>query len=116
MLSINPISASFTMPVYEANGLKIVFQFDSNEKRTDGSSNYIDIRVVASATNNATPVDAFEFQAAVPKSCHLQLLPPSGTSIRFGGPPVTQLLKLTTPSKVGRTYFRPLTVQHNAKL
>lgn len=98
-LGLKSGSSSLTMPVYEANGLKIVFQFDSNEKHTDGSSNYIDIRVVASATNNATPVDAFEFQAAVPKSCHLQLLPPSGTSIRFDGPPITQLLKLTTPSK-----------------
>ncbi|THD23759.1 AP 1 complex subunit gamma [Fasciola hepatica] len=92
-------SPSSTMPVYEANGLKIVFEFDSPEKRTDCSNSHIDIRVVASATNNAAPIDSFEFQAAVPKSCQLTLLPPSGTSMRFGGPPITQLLKLTTPSK-----------------
>ncbi|VDP92881.1 unnamed protein product [Echinostoma caproni] len=88
------------MTVYEANGLKIIFEFDPAEKHADGSRGPINIRLVASATNSTTPIDAFEFQAAVPKSCQLQLLPPSGTCTRFNGPPITQLLKLTTPPKV----------------
>ncbi|CAH8610813.1 unnamed protein product [Heterobilharzia americana] len=48
------------------------------------------------------PVNSFEFQAAVPKSCQLQLFPPSSNVILSGpnATPLKQMLKLSVPLKV----------------
>ncbi|CAL8090419.1 unnamed protein product [Calicophoron daubneyi] len=89
------------MTIYNKDGVKLIFHFDQPVAHPGGVRGPITIRLVATATG-VDPIDSFEFQAAVPKSCSLQLLPPSSDKIRPGleSPPLTQLLKLTTPPKV----------------
>lgn len=93
--SIPPLTA------YEANGVKVVFHFDRPCISPDGAQRQLIVRLVATATG-PHPVDSFEFQAAVPKSCQLHILPPSSGSIRSGpgAPALTQILKVSLPPKV----------------
>lgn len=91
------------MTVYEADGVKVVFHFEAPQLNAivGGGGRVINIRLVASTTATMSVVESFEFQAAVPKFCQLQLLPPSSTKLLPNGQPITQLLKLSLPSKVG---------------
>nr|CAH8868296.1 unnamed protein product [Trichobilharzia regenti] len=88
------------LTIYNTDEVKIVFNFESPSSAPDGRC-VISIQLVATTTS-IHPVSSFEFQAAVPKSCQLQLLPPSSNVI-LPGPnsvPLTQMLKVTVPPKV----------------
>ncbi|KAK9504348.1 hypothetical protein O3M35_010703 [Rhynocoris fuscipes] len=80
--------------VYDKGGLKIDFTL---QKIPDAQNTTV---VNVSAYNvTSEAFTEFLFQAAVPKTFQLQLLPPSGTVIPEGGV-VTQILRVTTPNKV----------------
>ncbi|KAA3673809.1 AP-1 complex subunit gamma-1 [Paragonimus westermani] len=95
------IDSTTSMTVYDADGLRVVFHFDTPPLQTDGQTSLITVRSVATA-NGPHAIKGFEFQAAVPKSCQLQLLPPSSDTVNpgLGAAPITQLLKLHVPPKV----------------
>ncbi|XP_014246388.1 AP-1 complex subunit gamma-1 isoform X2 [Cimex lectularius] len=80
--------------VYNKGGLKIDFTL----QKVADSPNTTVVNVSALNTTSAAFTE-FVFQAAVPKTFQLQLLPPSGTVITEGGV-VTQVLRVTTPNKV----------------
>ncbi|XP_022247312.1 AP-1 complex subunit gamma-1-like [Limulus polyphemus] len=95
---VTPEEQKQTIPsltAFEKNGLKLDFSF---EKPVDNPQMII---ILLSATNQTpTPMTDFLFQAAVPKTFQLQLLPPSGNVI----PPstdkgVTQTIKVINPNK-----------------
>ncbi|CAH8868897.1 unnamed protein product [Trichobilharzia szidati] len=96
----NQVTQVPPLTIYNTNEVKIVFNFESPSTAPDGRY-VISIQLVATTTS-IHPVSSFEFQAAVPKSCQLQLLPPSSNVI-LPGPnsvPLTQMLKVTVPPKV----------------
>jgi len=65
-----------TITAVEKNGLKIVFNFEKNQDQT------APITIHLEATNqNSSNISDFLFQAAVPKTFQLTLLPPSGNLI-----------------------------------
>ncbi|XP_055929847.1 AP-1 complex subunit gamma-1-like isoform X2 [Argiope bruennichi] len=80
---------------FEKNGLRIVFEF---EKPPDNPEMII-INLVA--TNlSVSPINDFLLQAAVPKVCQLQLLPPSNNYIPANNlGKIQQTLKILNPSK-----------------
>ncbi|KAF6774557.1 hypothetical protein AHF37_06571 [Paragonimus kellicotti] len=94
-------NSTASMTVYDADGLRVVFHFDTPPLQTDGQAGLITVRSVATATGPHA-IKGFEFQAAVPKSCQLQLLPPSSDTVNpgLGAAPITQLLKWRVPPKV----------------
>lgn len=81
---------------FEKNGLRIELQCPVNNGMEPGVST-----LLMSATNaNALPIGEFVFQAAVPKSLQLQMLPPSGSVI----PPanagsITQMIKINNATR-----------------
>ncbi|KAJ8968872.1 hypothetical protein NQ317_008128 [Molorchus minor] len=77
---------------YNKDGLKIVFSLD-----TVPDSNTLTINVTATNHTLSTMTE-FLFQAAVPKTFQIQMLPPSGTVIGPNGH-VIQVLKVVNPSK-----------------
>ncbi|XP_076373117.1 AP-1 complex subunit gamma-1-like isoform X2 [Tachypleus tridentatus] len=84
-----------SLTAFEKNGLKLEFSF---EKPLDNPQMIVILLSVANQT--PTPMTDFLFQAAVPKTFQLQLLPPSGNVI----PPstekgVTQTIKVINPNK-----------------
>jgi len=85
-----------TMPeitAFDKNGLRLVFGL---ERLLDTPATTV---VHVTATNHTqTPFTDFLFQAAVPKTFQLQMLPPSGTVISPGGR-VTQTVRVTNPNK-----------------
>uniref|UniRef100_A0A069DWM0 AP-1 complex subunit gamma n=1 Tax=Panstrongylus megistus TaxID=65343 RepID=A0A069DWM0_9HEMI len=78
--------------VYDKGGLKIDFTL---QKIPDAQNTTV-VNVSAYNVTSAAFTE-FVFQAAVPKTFQLQLLPPSGTVIPEGGM-VTQILRVTTPT------------------
>ncbi|CAH8668923.1 unnamed protein product [Schistosoma rodhaini] len=96
----NQVSSIPSTTIYNSNEIKIVFNFVPSAV-LDGQFNIITIQLVATTTS-LQPINSFEFQAAVPKSCQLQLFPPSSSFISCGpnSTPLTQVLKLSIPPKV----------------
>ncbi|XP_018654030.1 adapter-related protein complex 1 gamma subunit (gamma-adaptin) [Schistosoma mansoni] len=96
----NQVSSIPSTTIYNSNEIKIVFNFVPSAV-LDGHFNIITMQLVATTTS-LQPINSFEFQAAVPKSCQLQLFPPSSSSISCGpnSTPLTQVLKLSVPPKV----------------
>ncbi|UYV64733.1 AP1G1, partial [Cordylochernes scorpioides] len=93
------------MTAFEKNGLKLEFGFEKDD--LDPSFTVINL-----AASNTTPVPMTEFlfQAAVPKTFQLQLLPPTGTVV----PPnnsglVHQMLKISNPNKTFQLQLLPPT-------
>ncbi|CAH8659267.1 unnamed protein product [Schistosoma rodhaini] len=80
----NQVSSIPSTTIYNSNEIKIVFNFVPSAV-LDGQFNIITIQL-----------------AAVPKSCQLQLFPPSSSFISCGpnSTPLTQVLKLSIPPKV----------------
>ncbi|KAJ8944272.1 hypothetical protein NQ318_009649 [Aromia moschata] len=81
-----------TIIAYNREGLKIVFSLDIVP-----DSNMLTINVTATNHTLLTMTE-FLFQAAVPKTFQIQMLPPSGTVIPPNGH-MTQVLKIVNPSK-----------------
>lgn len=79
--------------VYEKGGLRI----DFNLQKVPESPNTTIVNVAAYNTTTS-PFTEFIFQAAVPRTFQLQLMPPSGTVIAENGV-VTQVLRVTTPTQ-----------------
>ncbi|XP_076358207.1 AP-1 complex subunit gamma-1-like isoform X2 [Tachypleus tridentatus] len=81
--------------VFEKNGLKLDFTFER-------PSDNLQMTVITLLAKNETsdPLCDFLFQAAVPKTLQLQLLPPSGNVIPANNDGcVTQVIKVLNPSK-----------------
>ncbi|BES95873.1 Adaptin C-terminal domain [Nesidiocoris tenuis] len=79
--------------VYDKGGLRIDF---SAEKAQDApNTTIVNVKAYNTTTTDFTE---FVFQAAVPKTFQLKLLPPSGTIISADGGTVTQILRVTTPN------------------
>ncbi|VDP63810.1 unnamed protein product [Schistosoma mattheei] len=102
-----PVPSVPSITIYNSNEIRIVFNFVPSAV-LDGHFNIITIQLVATTTS-LQPIDSFEFQAAVPKSCQLQLFPPSSSSIPCGpnSTPLTQVLKLSVPPKVNWVALYP---------
>lgn len=83
-----------TMVVLDKAGLKITFRLEKPPSIND----LLIISMSANNSGNAMLTD-FLFQAAVPKTFQLQMLPPSSTVIPPSGQ-VTQVLKVSNISKV----------------
>lgn len=79
--------------VYEKGGLRIDFSL----QKVPESPNTTIVNVAAYNTTS-TPFTEFIFQAAVPRTFQLQLMPPSGTVIGENGV-VSQVLRVTTPTQ-----------------
>jgi len=92
-------SPSVTLPkfqsivAYDKNGLRVDFSFD----RPLDNPNLMMTTLTATSSYGATLSD-FLFQAAVPKTFQLQIMPASGTLIS-GTCPVTQVMRITNPTK-----------------
>lgn len=99
------------MTAFNKNGLLVEFFLEKDISDPDVTS--INIK----ATNSTqSPMSEFVFQAAVPKSFHLQLNPPSGNSV----PPansgsVTQLIKVKNPSKQTLRMRIKISYSHNGQ-
>ncbi|VDH91650.1 AP-1 complex subunit gamma-1 [Mytilus galloprovincialis] len=99
------------MTAFNKNGLLVEFLIEKDISDPDVTS--INIK----ATNSTqSPMSEFVFQAAVPKSFHLQLNPPSGNSV----PPansgsVTQLIKVKNPSKQTLRMRIKISYSHNGQ-
>lgn len=88
-----------TITAYEKNGLRVDFAFD----RPADNPNLVIVTLTASSSFGATLND-FLFQAAVPKTFQLTMMPASGTVITpLNG--VTQVMRILNPTKVLRFYF-----------
>ncbi|KAL1140211.1 hypothetical protein AAG570_000143 [Ranatra chinensis] len=90
---ISTVQSSDDLIAYDKGGLRVGYTL----QKVGDSPNTTVINVAASNTT-LTPFTDFVFQAAVPKSFQLQLLPPSGTVIPAGGL-ITQVLRVTNPNK-----------------
>ncbi|XP_027198587.1 adaptor protein complex 1, gamma subunit [Dermatophagoides pteronyssinus] len=97
MVKQEPIVSEKISPItaFDKNGLKIVFQF---ERCAD---NPLTISITMIATNTTDqPMNDFLFQAAVPKSFQLQLMPPSSTIIPANNNgSIKQVIKVVNPNK-----------------
>ncbi|KAJ4431745.1 hypothetical protein ANN_20349 [Periplaneta americana] len=95
LLNSDPVVNSLpNITAYEKNGLKIIF---SLERLPDNPNTTV---ITMSAMNETpNPLSEFLFQAAVPKTFQLQMLPPSGTVVAPAGQ-VTQVLRITNPNRV----------------
>ncbi|XP_046911248.2 adaptor protein complex 1, gamma subunit [Dermatophagoides farinae] len=84
-----------SITAFEKNGLKIVFHFERNVE------NPLTISITMIATNTTDqPMNDFLFQAAVPKSFQLQLMPPSGTIIPANNNgSIKQMIRVVNPNK-----------------
>ncbi|XP_054165435.1 AP-1 complex subunit gamma-1-like isoform X2 [Oppia nitens] len=101
--SIEPIVA------FEKNGLRIDFSFE----RTTTDPNTTIISLLAT---NATPypIEDFLFQAAVPKTFQLQLMPPSSNRIAENNTgTVNQVIKVLNPNKSQLKMKLRMSYQHN---
>ncbi|KAF7491975.1 AP-1 complex subunit gamma-1 [Sarcoptes scabiei] len=82
------------LTVFEKNGLKVVFNFNK-------STNDTSLKITMIATNSSEhPMNNFLFQAAVPKSFQLQLMPPSNLNIpaKSNGS-INQIIQVVNPNK-----------------
>ncbi|KAK4011493.1 AP-1 complex subunit gamma-1 isoform X2 [Daphnia magna] len=78
---------------YDKNGLKVDFSFD----RPVDNPNLVIVTLTASSSYGSTLCD-FLFQAAVPKTFQLQMMPASSTVIN-SGIPVTQVMRILNPTR-----------------
>lgn len=86
-------AAPVELVAYDKNGLRINFTIERLQELPS-------MTVINVTVNNNTPstITEFLFQAAVPKTFQLQMLPPSGTVITPGGQ-ITQVVRVTNPNK-----------------
>lgn len=82
-----------TFVAYDKNGLKINFTIESIPE----DINTVAINVVA-YNGTSAPFTEFLFQAAVPKTFHLVMLPPSGTTVAPYSE-MKQVIRVTNPTK-----------------
>lgn len=78
--------------VYNNHNLKIRFMYEGTD-----DPNVTMVNVI-SENNNTSMIDNFHFQAAVPKSIQLVLMPASGRIISPMGGTITQKMKISNPS------------------
>lgn len=83
------------MVAFEKDGLRLDFTFEH-------SSENVAMTVISLSASNSSPntIEEFLFQAAVPKTFQLQLLPPTGTVLTpgcLGG--IQQVIKVVNPNK-----------------
>eukprot|EP01137_Pigoraptor_chileana_P033022 Opistho-2@23321 len=77
---------------FEKGGVRVVFAYDYQP-----GNPILTINITATSSL-PVPVSNFVFQAAVPKTMKLQMLPPSGADL-FIGSSVTQIIKIANPEK-----------------
>ena len=83
-----------TVTAYERNGLRVDFSFD----RPADNPLLVIVTLTATSTFGITLGD-FLFQAAVPKTFQLQMMPASGSVIHANAP-ITQIMHVNNPTKV----------------
>lgn len=95
------------LTVYDANSIRIVFEFEHSNDPLDlsfSSSVPPCVQIRASSYNTGSlPIESFEMQVAVPKSFQLEMFPPSATCLlptTSDIPPVTQVFKVSNPNRV----------------
>ncbi|XP_066997926.1 AP-1 complex subunit gamma-1 isoform X3 [Anabrus simplex] len=94
LLGSQPVVSQLpSMTAYERNGLKITFAL---ERPTDTLN--VTVITMTAANESVTPMSEFLFQAAVPRTFQLQMLPPSGSVVPPAGQ-VTQVLRITNPNR-----------------
>ncbi|XP_075220682.1 adaptor protein complex 1, gamma subunit isoform X2 [Lycorma delicatula] len=86
-------SKPIEMTAFNKNGLRISFEV---ERLADSPTTTV-VNVIAN-NDSPTPFTEFLFQAAVPRTFQLQMLPPSGTVIPAGGY-ITQVLRVMNPNQ-----------------
>ncbi|KAM7539131.1 hypothetical protein Aperf_G00000047546 [Anoplocephala perfoliata] len=94
------------LTVYEANSIRIVFEFERSNNPLDlsfASSVPPCVQIRASSFNTGSlTIESFEMQVAVPKSFQLEMFPPSATCLLPAvsvTPPVTQVFKVSNPNR-----------------
>ncbi|KAM3181145.1 hypothetical protein ACTXT7_014920 [Hymenolepis weldensis] len=109
--SVNGFTASSSqlappLTVYDANSIRIVFEFEHSNDPLDlsfASSVPPCVQIRASSYNTGSlPIESFEMQVAVPKSFQLEMFPPSATCLlptTSDIPPVTQIFKVSNPNR-----------------
>nr|CUU99391.1 hypothetical transcript [Hymenolepis microstoma] len=111
------------LTVYNANSIRIVFEFEHSNDPLDlsfASSVPPCVQIRASSYNSGSlPIESFEMQVAVPKSFQLEMFPPSATCllpITSDIPPVTQVFKVSNPNRQQlRLRIRLIFVQNGAQ-
>ncbi|KAL8177192.1 UNVERIFIED_CONTAM: hypothetical protein K2H54_043163 [Gekko kuhli] len=91
-----PASALSRLVVYDRDDLLVEFSMERPPLETT-------LLLITAMVSNRAPGDvtAFSLQVAVPKSFQVELLAPSGSTVRGqGGPPVTQLVRILNPRKL----------------
>ena len=83
-----------SITAYEENGLRVDFSFD----RPADNANLVVATLTATSSFGANLAD-FLFQAAVPKTFQLQMMPASGTLVTPANP-VTQVMRILNPTRV----------------
>ena len=79
---------------YDKNGLRVDFSFD----RPADNPNLVIVTLTANSSYGSTLSD-FLFQAAVPKTFQLQMMPASSTVVSSSSP-VTQVMRILNPTRV----------------
>lgn len=92
---VNGSNAPYTMTVFSKNNLLV--EFNCLRANDDPTRTVINMK----ATNSSPfPMLDFVFQAAVPKSFHLSLQSPSGSTVApVNGGHITQVIQLSNPQK-----------------
>ena len=84
-----------SITAYEKNGLRVDMAFD----RPADNPNLVIATLTATPSPYGPSVSDFLFQAAVPKTFQLQMMPASGTLVSSSNP-VTQVMRILNPTRV----------------
>lgn len=84
----------------ERNGISVVLHLAKDTPRPD-----VSVYVVSTISKNLSPLSDYVFQAVVPKTCKLRLLPASSSELPAHNPflppsAITQVMLIANPSKV----------------
>ncbi|XP_034252350.1 ADP-ribosylation factor-binding protein GGA3 isoform X2 [Thrips palmi] len=98
--SIKPGPIAPLTALDERNGISVVLHLARDTPRPD-----VSVYVVSTISKNSSPLSNYVFQAVVPKTCKLRLLPASSSELPAHNPflppsAITQVMLVANPSKV----------------
>lgn len=102
-VSLNSIKPGPVPPLTaldERNGISVILHLARDTPRPD-----VSVYVVTTISKNSSPLSNYVFQAVVPKTCKLRLLPASSSELPAHNPflppsAITQVMLVANPSKV----------------